>query len=250
MKHALAGAAACPICASMAGAALAGAEGTHWGYEGHEGPDHWAALSPDFKTCEMGIEQSPINLAGPVPAQVGAVKPEFHRMPLSIVNNGHTIQVNCETGSGTRIAGKSFGLLQFHFHHPSEHLLSGKAMEMECHFVHRSAEGQLAVLGVFIRTGRENAALKPIWANMPAHKGDPVRFDVDIDPAAILPDDRAYFRYYGSLTTPPCSEGVLWTVFAQPVEASKEQIEQFAKLFENNARPSQDLNRRFLLKGS
>ena len=242
-----AGAIACPICASIAGSALA--EGAaHWTYEGHEGPEHWAELSPDFKSCELGVQQSPIDLAGPVPAKIGVVAPAFKPVPLVVLNNGHTIQVNCAPGGGSEIAGTRYELLQFHFHHPSEHLLNGKAFAMELHFVHKSAEGNLAVLGVLIRPGAENATLAPVWKAMPSEKGEPVNAGVTVDPSALLPKDHTYFRYYGSLTTPPCSEGVLWTVFAQPIEASAAQIRAFGDLFPMNARPAQSLNHRFLLE--
>lgn len=249
MRRIIGGALACPVCAVAAGPAFAAAEGSpHWSYEGHEGPEHWGELTPDFKTCDVGVQQSPVDLVGPVPAKVGAVKPSFKKMPLEVLNNGHTVQVNCAPGSGSRIAGKQFDLLQFHFHHPSEHLLDGRSLAMECHFVHRSSDGQLAVLGVFIREGRANEMLAPIWRAMPRRKADAYKPGVTIDPAALLPEDRTYFRYHGSLTTPPCSEGVLWTVFAQPVEASSEQIQTFAAMFPNNARPVQTLNRRYLLE--
>ncbi|MBY0430110.1 MAG: carbonic anhydrase family protein, partial [Rhodospirillales bacterium] len=141
-----------------------------------------------------------------------------------------------------------YKLVQFHFHHPSEHLLSGKRFKMEAHFVHKAEDGRLAVLGVFIRPGAENAAYAPIFANMPEHEGPEKLIEgVKVNPADMLPAGRGYFRYMGSLTTPPCSEGILWSVFKDSLEASPAQIEKFAKLFPMNARPPQELNRRFLL---
>ncbi len=244
---------ACPVCASLLGAhgALAdSSHGPHWTYEGAEGPEHWSELSTDFKTCKLGLQQTPIDIRSGTPADLAAVSPSFKIMPLKILNNGHTIQVNCEKGSQTVIDGQEFQLLQFHFHHPSEHLLSGKAFGMELHFVHKSAAGQLAVLGVFITPGAENAALTPIWAAMPREAGDEQSIDATIAPADLLPVERGFFRYSGSLTTPPCSEGVLWTVFRQPITASAAQIEQFARLFPGNARPTQPLNERSLLESS
>lgn len=243
----------CPICAALAGSATQATEtgghvAPHWTYEGEGGPENWGELSADFRVCSLGLQQTPIDLSGGIRAETGAVQPMFQQMPLTVLNNGHTIQVNCAPGSRSQISGRSFDLLQFHFHHPSEHLLSGRSFELELHFVHKSAEGQLAVLGIFIRPGAENAALAPIWGAMPRQAGAPVSPGVTIDPAALLPADRRYFRYMGSLTTPPCSEGVLWTVFATPIEASVEQIWQFAELFPVNARPVQPLNGRFLLE--
>jgi len=240
-----AGLIACPICR-----ALAEDHKPHWTYEGAEGPTEWGGLSADFKTCQIGLQQSPIDLTASVTAKLGGIESSFPTMPLTILNNGHTIQVVCPPGGHSIISGDRFELVQFHFHHPSEHLLAGKPFDMELHFVHKSAAGKLAVLGVFIRQGAENPALVPIWAAFPAKAGDAVEVGTTIDPAALLPKSLAYFRYSGSLTTPPCSEGVRWTVFEQPIEASREQIQRFAALFKLDARPAQPLNNRHLMKSS
>lgn len=255
-------AAACPICLStIAGAAekkaeakgaAHGAEHPHWGYDGDGTPEKWGSLEPNFKVCDLGLEQTPIDLKGAIRADVGGLQPSFGEMRLRVINNGHTIQVNCDAGSHTAIRGQRYDLLQFHFHHPSEHLLAGKAFDLECHFVHRSAAGELAVLGVFLQPGAASAALQPIWDAMPDKEGPERVGGATIRPAALLPpaNARGYFRYHGSLTTPPCSEGVLWTVFKQPLEASAEQIRRFAALFPVNARPVQPLHRRFLIESA
>jgi carbonic anhydrase len=242
-------AAACPLCAPAALAADPSHAAPHWSYEGERGPAKWGELSAEFKSCSFGTEQTPIDLKQAIRAQPGPVDIGYRKMPLRILNNGHTIQVATAAGSQIAIAGESFDLLQFHFHHPSEHLLSSKAFDLECHFVHKSAKGAYAVVGVFIKPGARNAALAPIWAAMPA-KETPVAdiAGVNIDPGALLPKERGYFRYMGSLTTPPCSEGLTWTVFKSPIEASPEQIRAFAALFPLSARPLQPLNRRFLLQ--
>ena len=148
------------------------------------------------------------------------------------------------------LAGKKYELLQFHFHHPSEHLLAGKPFDLECHFVHRSAAGDLAVVGVFIKPGASNMALQPVFDAMPAKATPETKVAATVDTAALLPKSGSYFRYMGSLTTPPCSEGLTWTVFKEPIEASPEQIRQFASLFSNNARPVQGRNRRFLIESN
>jgi carbonic anhydrase len=253
----MAGAAAiaCPVCRALAEEKAAeaphGAETSaapHWAYEGEAGPEHWGDLSADFKSCAIGLEQTPIDLARAVRAETGAIEPVFAKMPLTILNNGHTIQVNCAPGGYSNVSGQYFDLVQFHFHHPSEHLLAGTKFDMELHFVHKALDGKLAVLGVFIRPGKENADLAPIWAAMPKQAGEPVKVGSTIDPAALLPKDLRHFRYRGSLTTPPCSEGVLWSVFEQPIEASSAQIRRFAELFPLNARPIQSLNSRYLLE--
>jgi len=239
---------ACPLCRAAAEEKATHA-GPHWTYEGGEaGPEGWGGLSADFRVCSLGMQQTPIDLKSAIRAETGLVEPAFQPMPLTILNNGHTIQVNCAPGSRTMISGQPFDLLQFHFHHPSEHLLAGRPFEMELHFVHKSAAGRLAVLGIFIGLGQENPALAPIWAAMPDKAGAPSTIGTNIEPGALLPAGRRYFRYHGSLTTPPCSEGVLWTVYQDPIEASEDQVRRFASLFPVNARPVQPLNSRFLLE--
>lgn len=245
---ALAACACCPPGAFAATSAKSGHGGApHWTYEGKGGPAEWGKLSPDFKTCAVGTQQTPIDLKGAIPAQPGGLTFSYKPFAMKILNNGHTIQVNVAPGSTISIAGQSYDLLQFHFHHPSEHLLSGKALDLECHFVHKSASGALAVVGVFITPGAENATLKSVFDAMPMKEGPEMATTTMIDPAALL-SSGPYFRYMGSLTTPPCSEGLTWSVFEKPIEASKAQIMAFAKLFANNARPTQPLNNRFLLE--
>ena len=242
--------AACPLClARSANAADSHGGAPHWTYEGEDGPTHWAALSPEFKSCALGVEQTPIDLENAIRAQAGPVNFAYQPVPLTILNNGHTIQINTPPGSSVAINGTTYDLLQFHFHHPSEHLLAGKRFDMELHFVHKSASGALAVVGVLIQPGQTNAALAPIWSALPPHEAAPTPIKgVTVTPSLLLPKDRDYFRYMGSLTTPPCSEGLTWTIFRAPIEASPEQIRAFAALFPLNARPLQPLNHRFLLE--
>jgi carbonic anhydrase len=237
----------CAVCLSAGRAAAESSP--HWAYEGEAGPDQWGGLSLDFRVCQLGLEQSPIDLTNSMVAGVSAVEPAWRPMKPRIVNNGHTIQVNAEAGSQCVIDGSKYELLQFHFHHPSEHLLAGKMLDLECHFVHRSAAGSLAVLAVFVRPGAANATLQPIWDAMPKQAG-PERDMGAVDPMGLLPADRGFYRYMGSLTTPPCSEGIVWTVFRSEIEASPEQIRQFASLFADNARPARIRNRRYLLQSS
>jgi carbonic anhydrase len=230
--------------------AAAAGSAPHWGYEGDAGPEHWAELQPAFKVCQLGLEQTPIDLTGGTTGDAAAVALDYKPLPLRIINNGHTIQVNADAGCGCTIGGTRYELLQFHFHHPSEHLLAGKRLDLELHLVHRSSAGDLAVVGAFIRPGQKNAALQTIWDVMPHEAGPEMRAGGAIDPSALLPKSAGYFRYMGSLTTPPCSEGLTWTVFRDPIEASPEQIGQFAALFPNNARPVQGRNRRFLVESN
>lgn len=237
----------CACCGSLTSEAKA-AGGSGWSYEGATGPDGWGAIGKDYAACAQGTAQSPIDLASPISA---GFQPAALRWDAAtdgqVINNGHTIQVNLPRGSAVKLDGTTYELVQFHFHHPSEHLIDGKALAMEAHFVHRSADGGLAVLGVLIGEGAENAALAPVWSAMPQQKDDgPI---VPIALKELLPADRAQFRYAGSLTTPPCSEIVNWVAFKSPIQASRTQIEAFATLFPMNARPVQPLNRRFLLLG-
>lgn len=261
LRHFAHAAMICPVCCQLAaraafaaeeahGGAHAGAAAAHpphWDYEGAGAPDKWGQLSPDYAACGAGREQSPINLDQPIAALLQAPAPHWTPMPLEVLNNGHTIQVNCAKGSSLELDGVPYELIQYHFHHPSEHLIAGTAFEMEAHFVHRSADGNLAVLGVMIARGEANSTLETIWRHLPNKAGETARADLQLQPATLLPKDSASFRYAGSLTTPPCSEIVSWVVYRTPISASAEQIGAFAKMFPNNARPAQPLNRRKLL---
>jgi carbonic anhydrase len=197
--------------------------------------------------CQLGLEQTPIDLTTSIKGEPGVVSLNYKSVAARIVNNGHTIQANIEPGCSCTIGSAKYDLLQFHFHHPSEHLLAGKPFDLECHFVHKAQNGALAVVGVFIQPGAKNADLAAVFDVMPAQEGE-ARASVAINPAALMPGEGGYFRYMGSLTTPPCAEGLTWTVYKQPIEASPDQIKQFASLFANNARPIQRRNRRFLIE--
>ena len=240
---ALAGLALCPICAKVGLAA----EGAHWGYEGADGPAHWGDLDAASKVCGIGSQQSPIDIGGAVKAKLPPLKMAWHKGADTIVNNGHTIQLNAAPGSTLKVGNDSFALLQFHFHHPSEHTIAGKHYPMELHFVHRNAAGGLAVVGVLMTAGKPNATFAKIAATMPAHHGEPVKAAAGIDPNKLLPARHSYYRYEGSLTTPPCSEVVNWLLLREPIHVAQKDIDAFAKLFPMNARPVQKIDRRFVL---
>ena len=232
----------CALCVAQA----ARAASVHWGYEGAEGPDKWASLDEGFAACGSGREQSPIDLTDPVRAVVRDVEIRWASSALKVVNNGHTIQANVDPGSVSVLGGKRFDLKQFHFHHPSEHTIAGQAFPMEAHFVHVAEDGALAVLGVMMAEGAAHETIGQVWDVMPTGKGEAMG-EGTIVPGHLLPAGRAFYRYAGSLTTPPCSEIVTWTVYADPIQVSSAQIEAFAGIFEHNARPIQPVNRRFLL---
>ncbi|MDD5176233.1 MAG: carbonic anhydrase family protein [Sterolibacterium sp.] len=222
-----------------------GGHGVHWTYDGNEGPKNWGKLSPDYQSCSTGKEQSPINIAGSKVAGLPGIGVEYPQTGLRIINNGHTIQVSYGAEGGASLGGMPYRLAQFHFHAPSEHTLNGKPLAMEAHLVHKDAEGRLAVIGLFYKEGRANSFLNKFWNVMPKEAG-PERSvaDTTLRIAEMLPKDKSYYYYNGSLTTPPCSEGVKWYVLKQPLEASREQIREFAALFGHNERPVQPLGGR------
>jgi carbonic anhydrase len=197
--------------------------------------------------CSTGSQQSPIDIAGPISARQPPIRIDWRKRPDTIVNNGHTIQLNFADGDTLDLGERSYKLTQFHFHHPSEHLIGGKRFAMEAHFVHAAEAGGLAVVGVLMIPGKTNAAFKKVVSTMPEQEGAPVPSDPAIDPRGLLPAQRSYYHYEGSLTTPPCSESVDWFVLAKPVEVAAADIDRFARLYPMNARPVQNRERRFIL---
>lgn len=227
-------------CLSLAASA---APGPHWTYEGAHGPSHWAELDKGFTECALGHAQSPIDIRDVTP-KADAPDLDFHYQPtpLRLINNGHTVQID-ESGADTlTIGGHAYALAQFHFHTPSEERIQGKAYDMVAHLVHKDASGKLAVVAVLFKTGRENGALKTVFDNMPVAAGPEHRVEgTQFNPADLLPAGHGYYYFPGSLTTPPCSEGVAWYVLKTPVEASRAQIRQLRALYPHNARPVQAL---------
>ena len=217
----------------------------HWGYEGDTGPDRWGWLDPSFAVCDTGLEQSPIDLAGAIPSDAddGGLDIRWQATEWEVVDNGHTIQINVAEGSSVVLEGREFSLIQFHFHLPSEHTVDGAASPMEVHFVHAAEEGDLAVIGVFMEAGDEDPAIQGLWEAIPGPEEAPAAVGA-LDPGALLPEGRGYFRYQGSLTTPPCSEVVSWVVMTESISVSQAQIDAFAALYPMNARPVQPLNER------
>jgi len=223
----------------------------NWDYIGENGTENWAELSPEYQICKIGKSQSPINVKSPISLEPPQISINYKEAPINLINNGHTIQVNYTPGSMLKIGDKDFELLQFHFHHPSEHLLDGESFPMEVHFVHKAPDNTLAVLGIFIRAGHENNALKSIWDVMPTSKLSTKKVSNKmLNAAEILPQEQSFYTYSGSLTTPPCSEIVTWVVYKKPIEMSQQQINKFAQLYPNNARPTQSIGQRLLLKSS
>jgi carbonic anhydrase len=222
----------------------------HWGYEGDIGPDRWGDLCPEFAMCKTGRAQSPIDVPSSASANPADLIFDYHPSALHIVNNGHSIQANYDADSALRVDGQSYELLQFHFHNPSETTVDGVATPMELHLVHVNGSGEIAVVGVFLAEGAHNAAYAPVFDNMPPTVGEPVTVaGVRVDAAALLPADQTYWRWDGSLTTPPCTEGVKWFMLTAPVELSPNQIAAFKALYTGNARPVQPMNGRPFIVG-
>jgi carbonic anhydrase len=224
---------------------LTASEGT-WSYEGETGPAAWGTLDPAFAACGSGREQSPVDIPAEAPVRADDVTYDYQPSALTIVDNGHAIQVDYDEGSSVVIGDTPYHLRQFHFHSPSEHTVDGDPADMELHLVHVSDEGALAVLGVLLVEGTPaNPALEPIWAHLPDAPGPTTLIEgVLVDAADLLPADRSYYAYPGSLTTPPCLEGVTWHVLAEPIELSAEQLATFRELHDGTNRPVQPLNER------
>lgn len=226
----------------------------HWGYTGAVGPDAWAKLSAEFATCAKGRRQSPIDLVDRDFSALNLEKVKFEYSPAAfqVVHNGHTVEVRPAGVNQIVARSKNYKLLQFHFHHPAEERFNGKGFALDAHFVHRAEDGELAVVTVLFEEGAANPELQRLWDYMPLDSNDSVRSSegVTFNPLSMLPTDRAkYLQYIGSLTTPPCTEGVVWIVLRQPVTASAEQIALFRKMVGMNARPVQPVNGR-LIKAS
>ncbi len=223
----------------------------HWSYEGEEGPEHWGELSPDFAACSEGQEQSPVDILASAPVNPADIVLNYQPTGLNIVNNGHTIKVDYDEGSSFQVEGKTYNLLQFHFHTLSEHTIAGQYSDMEMHLVHQSPDGEYAVIGVMINRGAENPAFTLVWDNMPAEEGELETISgVTVNAEDLLPQDQSYYRYNGSFTTPPCTEGVKWFVLSTPVELSEAQVAAFEKIYEGNYRPVQPFNDRTFLEAS
>ncbi|MDR7308133.1 carbonic anhydrase family protein [Rhodoferax saidenbachensis] len=240
-----------PAHAAASQAAKTGAEAhggeVHWAYEGDVGPQAWGKLKPDFNVCALGKRQSPINIEDGNTLQ-GPAEPLLFNYTASngtVLNNGHTIQVDVQGDNTITVRGSRYKLLQFHFHTPSEEQVNGKRAAMVAHLVHKNDDGQLAVVAVLLEPGVANPLIDKVWTYMPLEVNDRVRMPRELlNLNELLPTDQRYYQFMGSLTTPPCTEGVLWTVLKQPMQISRAQYKLFTQLYANNARPVQALNGR------
>jgi len=227
--------------AAAAAAAIAAApkHGTVWSYEGELGPANWSKINVDWAKCGTGNRQSPIDLRDGIKVNLEQISFDYHPSSFSEVNNGHTIEVTVGSGNFITVGNTVYELQQFHFHRPSEEKVNGKGTEMVMHLVHKSAEGKVAIIAVLLERGQSHRLMQTVWDNLPLEKLDVVSPSIVIDPSDALPERREYFTYMGSLTEPPCTEGVLWMVFKQPMQASPAQMALFSRLYPLNARPVQ-----------
>ncbi|OCF93341.1 carbonic anhydrase [Gilliamella sp. wkB7] len=221
---------------------------SHWGYEGQEKPENWGKLSPEYSTCENGKNQSPINIDHALKTEHENLKFSFKPSKQEIINNGHTVQVNVSGDNQLILDDQIFTLQQFHFHTPSENTIKGKSYPMEAHFVYKNKDGELTVVALMFNNGEANPEIAKAWQQMPAEIDNKTILEKTVDIKTLFPKKLDYYRFSGSLTTPPCSEGVRWIVLEQAVTASDEQIQKFHSIMHhNNNRPVQSLNGRVIV---
>ncbi|MBM3224681.1 MAG: carbonate dehydratase [Candidatus Tectomicrobia bacterium] len=227
----------------------AGAPQVHWGYSGAGGPEQWGELDTGYAACKLGKAQSPVDIVHTAPTVVESLTFQYQTTPLALVHNGHTIQANVSAENAIQVHGKPYKLVQFHLHTPSEHTIGGKQYPMELHLVHKNDAGQLAVVGVLMQPGTPHPVLQTLLKHLPREVNQEKTVpQVRLVLNDILPASPQYYHYNGSLTTPPCSEGVAWFVMKTPVEVSAEQIAQFTAAMQQNARPVQPLHQRIVLE--
>lgn len=246
-------------------------EPTTWGYEGNRGPFYWGNLGPEFSLCDKGMSQSPIDLMHSHKIGLDDIQFSYKDAPFHVINNGHTLEeiepisdkvksrypkhgqtvLYYDKESTIVFDGDLYLLEQFHFHAPSEHTVDHKHYPMELHLVHHNARHEAAVVAIFMEEGKHNPFFETFLDHAPSKVGEVIDdHEHTVNPMDLLPKRRSYYRYFGSYTTPPCHEGVIWAVMHDPIEVSAEQIQRFRTLLgHDNVRPTQPLHKRFVLEG-
>lgn len=219
---------------------------TPWSYEGKLGPDKWARLDGDYALCGSGRMQSPIDIRHAIRADLPPIRIAYKPVALQLLDDGHGIQANAQGGGTITADGEEFELQTVRFHHPGEEMFDGKRAAMSVHFEHKAQSGRIAIIAVPVQAGKEpHRTIRALWSDLPLEKGKPAMpAGARFDPGQLIPAKREFATYSGSLTRPPCTEGVLWLVMKQPLQFSKEQIADFAKVYKNNVRPVQATNGR------
>ncbi len=222
---------------------------SHWTYEGETGPNYWGSMKSEFGLCSNGKQQSPVNITEAYAQDLAPLQFQYQESKTNIQNNGHTIQLNYDPGSYLQLGSDRYQLLQFHFHTPSEESIGGQRYPMVAHLVHKNEAGQLAVVALLINQGNEdNEIINTFWKKMPTKHNETRSYDeIKYSVGDLLPKNRSYWTLMGSLTTPPCSEGVRWLILKNPLQISAKQIARFKKEFPMNARPVQSLQQRAIL---
>ncbi|HTS08352.1 MAG TPA: carbonic anhydrase family protein [Candidatus Eisenbacteria bacterium] len=239
----------CTVVFTVMCAAQEHQPGHTWDYGDALGPSHWGDLKPEFATCKDGHHQSPIDIRNPKKAALPPIQFDYKPSPLHIIDNGHTVMINYSPGSSITVGDKKYMLKQFHFHRPSEEKINGKAFDMTVHLVHADEAGKLAVVAVLLQKGPDNPLVHELWNDLPKEKDKEEFFDnAQINLTQILPADRGYYTFSGSLTTPPCSEDVTWFVMKHPTTISADEIQRFSQLYRDDARPTQSLYDRVVLE--
>jgi carbonic anhydrase len=217
-----------------------------WTYEGDTGPAKWGKINPAWAKCDTGNRQSPIDIRDGIKVDLEPIEFAYGASGFNVINNGHTVQVNLAPGNRFTLTGRTYALQEFHFHRPSGEKVDGRGFDMVAHLVHKDEEGRMAVIAVLIEDGAQHPGVQTVWNNLPLEKHQPLSPVIQLDPSAMLPKGRQYYTFMGSRTTPPCDEGVLWIVMKEPIQASKHQLDIFARLYPVNARPAQPLSGRLI----
>ncbi len=233
---------------SPAVSALHGAT-AHWDYAGEAGPAQWGSLKPENRMCAYGQRQSPIDIRDGIKVDLEPIVFDYRPTQFRVIDNGHTVQVNLEPGNSIIVSGRRYDLIQFHFHRPSEERINSRQYDMVAHLVHKDVQGRLAVVAILMEQGMANPMVQLVWNSLPLEKNTEQYAPVMFDMSRMVPEQRQYYTYMGSLTTPPCSEGVLWLVMKQPASMSPEQINVFSRLYPMNARPIQPTGGRLIKEG-
>lgn len=221
----------------------------HWGYTGKIGPEYWGELDKSFATCSSGRNQSPIDLGNMLEADLPALDINYTVGGTKVINNGHAIEIEYAPGSTLTAEGHTYELKQFHFHAPSENTIKGESFAMEAHYVHADADGNLAVIALMFKAGADNTELEKAWSYMPEYAEQSNELPDPLNGDILLPQNHDYYRYNGSLTTPPCTEGVTWIVMKDYQTASQDQIDRFVHVMHHdNNRPVQPINARLIIQ--
>ena len=225
---------------AAASAAVPPAPSHVWHYDGEGGPGHWGSMNPAWATCANGTRQSPIDIRDGIRVDLEPVQFDYKPTRFQVLDNGHTVQVNLSLGNTITVTGRSYELAQFHFHLPSEERINGKGFPMVLHLVHKDDAGRHAVVALLVEEGGPHEVVQQVWNNLPLEKREPLLATAPLALDKLLPARREYYTYMGSMTTPPCSEGILWIVMKEPIRLSSQQIAIFARLYPMNARPIQE----------